>query len=313
MVVGSLLKPLAKAGSKKVAQKVGKEVVEETVDQTMRNTLDIAVGRKIINPEDLKNASNVELAEFHDEALRGINKSNETDSLNRMGSGHQLENASPKVSAPPQGTPRIETPLPAGQSTKIFTDPKGIKKTFPDNPEIQKDAETFVRKAYTYFYNSKDKSLKGFGRFVDPNGDLWYIKKQQGASEATRFSLRKVARKKAYDLTRYGNKKPDLNAIRTALKKYDAEHLFEDLLILRKKELKLKEAAIKKTGQSIGHYKSLAQKGIDVAENIADESSGLNFARKHLKDLPDIDLRKQNIPITWEDYVKLKLPLLETK
>tara|TARA_Y100000401_G_C8309861_1_gene219123 strand:+ start:297 stop:1322 length:1026 start_codon:yes stop_codon:yes gene_type:complete len=125
MAVGSLLKPLAKAGSKKVAQKVGKEVVEETVDQTIKNTIETGVGRKIIDPNDLKNADNVKLAEFYDEALEGINKSNETDSLNRMGSGHQLEGASPKVSAPPQETPIDPRTEPiknkSGKETRIYS------------------------------------------------------------------------------------------------------------------------------------------------------------------------------------------------
>jgi len=205
-----------------------------------------------------------------------------------------------------------EKTIKSGAASKIVTEPVGIIKAFPDNPKLAEEAETFVRKAYTY-YNTKGQTLKGFGRFVDPKGDLWYMKKQQGAGQTARFSLRKLSSKKAYELTRYGRKAPDIEAIRQALKKHDAEHLLEDLLILRRKELKLKEAAIKKTGQSIGHLKSLAQKGIDVAENIANEAGKLNYARKHLSDLSDIELIKLNVPITWEDYVNLKLPSLLNK
>ena len=199
-----------------------------------------------------------------------------------------------------------------GAASKIVTEPIGIKKAFPNNPKLANEAETFVRKAYTHFH-TKGKTLKGYGRFVDPDGNLWLMKKKQGAGKAARFSLVPLDKKKSYALTRYGRKAPDIEAIRQALKKHNAEHLLEALLILRRKELKLREAAIKKTGQSIGHLKSLAQKGIDVAENIADEAGKLNYARKHLNDLSDIELRKLNIPITWEDYVNLKLPLLLNK
>ena len=273
------------------------------------------------------------LTKSTDESVRetlGYNVHQKLDGV--FAEGERLNTAS-TVTSMPQGT-SVKTQVPTSESitgevpvqpqnidkvsefgaaSKIVTEPVGIMKAFPDDPKLAKEAETFVRKAYTYYNTTGQQSLKNYGRFVDPEGDLWYMKKQQGSGEAARFSLRKLSRKKAWQLTRYGRKAPDIEAIRQALKKHNAEHLVEDLLILRRKELKLKEAAIKKTGQSIGHLKSLAQKGIDVAENIADEAGKLNYARKHLKDLSDRELRELNVPITWEDYVNLKLPSLLNK
>ena len=177
MAVGSLLKPLAKAGSKKVAQKVGKEVVEETVDQTIKNTIETGVGRKIIDPNDLKNADNVKLAEFYDEALEGINKSNETDSLNRMGSGHQLENASPKASASPDDI---------------------ISGILKDNPAEASNVEdeflkTFIPEAAARKRNAEMKKA-GITNYTDEFGHNWKLEgitSKQWRNTATRGATKK--------------------------------------------------------------------------------------------------------------------------
>ena len=177
MAVGSLLKPLAKAGSKKVAQKVGKEVVEETVDQTIKNTIDTGVGRKIIDPIDLKNADNVKLAELYDEALGSINKSNETDYLNRMGSGHQLEDASPKVSAPPDDI---------------------ISRILKDNPAEASNVEdefleTFIPEGAARKRNAAMKK-EGITEYTDEFGHKWKlegIQSKQWRNTATRGATKK--------------------------------------------------------------------------------------------------------------------------
>ena len=190
--------------------------------------------------------------------------------------------------------------------SRIATNPKSLAAKYP---HLANKAELWTRKGYTQL--GKTGNIKGFGRFIDDDGGVWYLKRNQSAGQPASLSMRQMSKKRSYAITRSSNEKADIPAIRKALEKHGHGDKLEKLLKLRSKDLANLQKQIKaQPGMTLGHIKSVGNRGIHVAENAIIEPAGINYSTSNKKDILDSILRKRGVPITWEEWVNMKLPEL---
>ena len=199
-----------------------------------------------------------------------------------------------------------------GAKNKISTKP--MSKIFKDNPELQASAEQFMRDAYIYKRNNPDGKLEGFGRFVDNKGNLWLAKTNNKRTDPLSLKLVPQSKKQNYSKLRASRESPWITRIpeiKAILEKRGEGHRLNELITLMRREYLDKVAAIKAEGLTKGHIQSLANKGLDIAENIKGEigkstNSKLgNYARTSRHDDAK-EIAELNIPTTLEDYINLK-------
>lgn len=204
-----------------------------------------------------------------------------------------------------------------GLYSKISTMPK----TIPTH--LQPSAEKFMRAAYTYARkNPGVKDMKGFGRWFDDKGDSYFAKTNHKHGNPFSLKLASVKQYKKYDAKRKSLSHPwrrdeTINLIQDLLEKRGKKYLTGDLVQKMENDYFKKVDFIKSQNMSIGHRKALKNGGLDIAENIEAESLKYidgkkgNAARGARHDLPDEELKKAGVILSWDEYIDKHLPLLE--
>ena len=222
----------------------------------------------------------------------------------------------------------VRTARAKGPISRIGVYPQSIVRDFPNNIPLQKAADDFLRSSMTYARKSMqglpggsgdiNQPLKGFGRFIDDDGNAWLVRGTKGMSsiEDLSFKLARESDRKASAALRHFREGVNIPQVRTALGN-QAHRLDEfltqvagDLTAVEGKRSafnkRLRELGIPKgsADASLGHIKALDNLGIHMAQNIRFETLSRNAARQAVADPPDRLLRALNIPVTWDDAVK---------
>jgi len=188
---------------------------------------------------------------------------------------------------------------------------------------LQDDAEKFMRAAYTYARkNPGQKDLKGFGRWIDDQGEVYFAKTNHGEGKPFSLKLQKQSKTIKYAKNRASlsspwNKDETINLIQGLLEKRNKKHLLKALLKDMREQYAAKLTSIKEAKMSKGHMKSLKNGGLDIAENIEAEpltniaGKPGNAARGARQDLTDIELKEAGVILTWDEYLDKHIPLLE--
>ena len=196
-------------------------------------------------------------------------------------------------------------------------------------PEEKDKIERWMRQAYAYARDpskgTKEYPLKGYRNYIGPDGRKWRPKPSQGAFEGYQL---KGDDKQARALTiqrRANREKPWTNPdqqdlINDALLKVGKEHLYDDLIALMIKDY---NAAMKKLGgQTKGHFISLGNGGLDVAENFGPQAgkSSIKVVNGQKLKIKGNYAEKADSTVgfgagkgvdNWDDYVRMKLSQLE--
>jgi hypothetical protein len=154
-----------------------------------------------------------------------------------------------------------------GARSIIASEPQAMLKAYPNHKE---EVNLWMRNAYTYA--RKNGSLDGYENFKGPDGRLWRPKPAQGAFEGLRLKGDDKTKRAATIKKRSNRENPwtkpamrdDLYA---ALLRIGKEHHFEKLLKIMKSDHQNKLNALKAKGITKGHFISMKQRGLDVAEN----------------------------------------------
>ena len=130
-----------------------------------------------------------------------------------------------------------------------------------------------MRNAYTYAW--ENGSLDGYPEFVGPDGRKWRPKPSQSAFEGLRLKgddkqARAKTLKKRSDREKPWTKAKGQDEIYAALLKLGKEHQYDNLIALMKKDFARKMKSL--GGQTKGHYISLDNGGLDVAENFGPQA-----------------------------------------
>ena len=213
-----------------------------------------------------------------------------------------------------------------GPRSVISTKPNKMIKAYPEEKD---KIERWMRQAYAYARDpskgTKEYPLKGYRNYIGPDGRKWRPKPSQGAFEGYQL---KGDDKQARALTiqrRANREKPWTNPdqqdlINDALLKIGKEHLYDDLIALMIKDY---NAAMKKLGgQTKGHFISLGNGGLDVAENFGPQAgkSSIKIVNGQKLKIKGNYAEKADSTVgfgagkgvnNWDDYVRMKLPELE--
>ena len=213
-----------------------------------------------------------------------------------------------------------------GPRSTIATRPNKMIKAYPEEKD---KIERWMRQAYAYARDpskgTKEYPLKGYRNYIGPDGRKWRPKPSQGAFEGYQL---KGDDKQARALTiqrRANREKPWTNPdqqdlINDALLKVGKEHLYDDLIALMIKDY---NAAMKKLGgQTKGHFISLGNGGLDVAENFGPQAgkSSIKIVNGQKLKIKGNYAEKADSTVgfgagkgvdNWDDYVRMKLSQLE--
>tara|TARA_A100001037_G_C15098485_1_gene612743 strand:- start:537 stop:1595 length:1059 start_codon:yes stop_codon:yes gene_type:complete len=178
--------------------------------------------------------------------------------------------------------------------------------------EFKQAADIYMRKAYTFKHTNPNFDLKNYPRFYI-NGEAYLPKTNMKAGQPMSLKLVSDKKKTKYAKTRANREHPwitDKQAITDAANRKGVGSSIDDIL----KDMKVRHAykvdQIKKSGLTVGHLKSLANKGFDIAENITGEIGKStikekgNFSRGFRNDLPDSVLIKKGSILNWDDYIE---------
>ena len=211
-----------------------------------------------------------------------------------------------------------------GPKSLIAGTPRNIIKKEPHNTE---KAMQWARDAYAYAQQGKSgnkaQPLKGFNRYVAEDGTLFKPKPNVGRKGGYSLKFVSMDLLKGYDDLRKMREAPwrkqeVIDELLAILNRRNEGLKLDKLLKLMVKDYNTKLKGIKAAGQTKGHFISLAQGGLDIAENFGpqrgksiknkfNEWEAGNFAEGAGSSIPE----GVSVPTTWEEYVDLKLPLLK--
>ena len=173
----------------------------------------------------------------------------------------------------PGGVYRADRPTKTkGPSSKISTVSNKLYKLYP---EARADLDNWIRGAYRYARDpntgTPERPLKGYPYWIAPDGQYYKPKPNQSFGQGYSLKVDNVANRKATIAKRSAKERPWTNnearvEITAALQRVGKAHMFSKLIQIMKADY----AKMKKSlgGLSKGHIVSLADGGIDVAENI---------------------------------------------
>ena len=211
----------------------------------------------------------------------------------------------------------------------IYSEAQGMKKAYPNEYEsIQGEIESWIRGGYAY---ARDKTvgtieqpLKGYPRFIGPDGTRWRLKSQAAFGSGYKLSPRSTKKLGVYGSKRASRENPwtnedEMEKLMRALSKYGKAHKFAQLKKIMIDDFNKGMAAIPK-GYSKGHLVSLEDGGIDVAENFVPQL--LRNTRQKIdgkwtvvKGNAGMKADSSELLVgegvsSWDDYVRLKLSQL---
>lgn len=213
-----------------------------------------------------------------------------------------------------------------GPRSTIATRPNKMIAAYPDEKD---KIERWMRQAYAYARDPKKGTkkypLKGYRNYLGPDGRKWRPKPSQGAFEGYQLKgddkqARAVITQRRANREKPWTKPDQQDLINDSLLKIGKEHLYDDLIALMIKDY---NAAIKKLGgQTKGHFISLGNGGLDVAENFGPQAgrSTRSMVGGKLKIKKGNYAEKADSTVgfgagkgidNWDDYVRMKLSQLE--
>jgi len=207
-----------------------------------------------------------------------------------------------------------------GARSIIASEPVKMLKAYPDKKE---EINMWMRNAYKHA--RENGSLDGYKEYVGPDGRKWRPKPSQSAFEGLKLKgddkqSRALTLKKRSNREKPWTKKEGQDEIYAALLRIGKEHQYDNLVALMKKDFSKKMKSL--GGQTKGHFISLANGGLDVAENFGPQRGKSLKIRKGKKFEVDQGNYSEQADSTvgfgsgkgidnWDDYVRLKLSELE--
>ena len=213
-----------------------------------------------------------------------------------------------------------------GPRSTIATRPNKMIEAYPDEKD---KIERWMRQAYAYARDpskgTKKYPLKGYRNYIGPDGRKWRPKPSQGAFEGYQLKGDDQVKRAATIRRRTNREKPwtkpdQQDLINDALLKVGKEHLYDDLIKLMIKDYNA--AMAKLGGQTKGHFISLGNGGLDVAENFGPQAgrSTRSVVNGRLRINPGNYSEQASSTVgfgagrgvdNWDDYVRIKLSQLE--
>jgi hypothetical protein len=215
-----------------------------------------------------------------------------------------------------------------GARSAIASRPRKMIEAYPDEKD---KIERWMRQAYAYARDpskgTKRYPLKGYRNYIGPDGRRWRPKPSQGAFEGYQLKGDDQV-KRAATIQRRTNRerpwtKPDQqDLINDALLKIGKEHLYDDLIALMIKDYNTAMNKIKLGGQTKGHFISMKNGGLDVAENFGPQAgkSKIKVVGGQKLKIKGNYAEKADSTVgfgagkgvdNWDDYVRMKLSQLE--
>ena len=208
-----------------------------------------------------------------------------------------------------------------------------MKKAYPNEYEsIQGEIESWIRGGYAY---ARDKSvgtieqpMKGYPRFIGPDGTRWRLKSQAAFGSGYKLSPRSTKKLKVYGSKRASRENPwtnddEMEQLMRALAKYGKANKFAKLKQIMISDFNAGMTKIKNSGPNMskGHLISLENGGLDVAENfmpqqfkntvkIVDGKKTIIRGNPAMKADSTTEFADGRGVASWDDYVRMKLHLL---
>ena len=191
-------------------------------------------------------------------------------------------------------------------------------------PEERGQIDAWMRGAYRYA--RKHGNVKGYENYIGPDGRKWRPKPNQSHGEGYSLKADDLSKRKVILDRRASREKPyrrnssQRDEIYRALSKVGKGHKLDKLLAIMKRDFQAKMATIPK-GSTKGHLISLANGGLDVAENF-EQQAGKSLTKfvdgKRLKIRNNYSQQADSTGMfadgrgidNWDDYVRLKLSQL---
>ena len=207
-----------------------------------------------------------------------------------------------------------------GARSIIASEPMGLIKQYPD---LKYEINMYMREAYTHARIYGD--LKGFKDLVMPDGRRFRPKPSQSAFQGLILKADDKAKRKIILDRRSSRENPwtqesAQNDIYAALLKIGKEHHYDRLLQLMKQQHKAKVDTL--GGKTKGHFISLDNGGLDVAENFGPQAGKSRYKMVNGKkvEIPGNYSEQADSTVgfgankgvsSWDDYVRMKLSELE--
>ena len=213
-----------------------------------------------------------------------------------------------------------------GPRSAIASSPNKMLKAYPEEKE---KIERWMRGAYTYARDpskgTKKYPLYGYPNYLGPDGRRWRPKPSQGAFEGYQLKGDDKVKRAATIKKRSSRENPwtkddQRDQIYDALLKIGKEHHFDRLIALMKKDY---NAAMDKLGgQTKGHFISMKNGGLDVAENFGPQAgkSSIKIVNGQKLKIKGNYAEKADSTVgfgagkgvdNWDDYIRMKLSQLE--
>ena len=222
--------------------------------------------------------------------------------------------------APGKGVRAQRATKTKGPRSIIASEPLGMIKQYPDQ---KYEINMYMREAYAHARLYGD--LKGFKDFKAPDGKLFRPKPSQSAFQGLILKADDKAKRKIILDRRSSRENPwtqesARNEIYAALLRIGKEHHFDRLLQLMKLQHKAKVDTL--GGKTKGHFISLDNGGLDVAENFGPQAGKSRYKMVNGKkvEIPGNYSEQADSTVgfgankgvsSWDDYVRMKLSELE--